>query len=676
MFDIKTNDLIVSESGNTLTIKTVNPKTGKNTKLSEALNFLPSGIIYKAETGMGATTLELTSLRNSIIVEPTRSTAFQKANNPNNPFPALYVGSDIETRKGIEPSMIKSYLRSKNPFKKFLVVAESLTKLIKQIPTKELGTYHFTIDESDSFQLDSTFRDGMEKCLDIYKQIEPERRSMVTATPLEFTDPELLNEPKITIRYEHGNKRDVQLFECDNGFGVLVESILKKFSGDPSNFEKVVIALNSLSLINSVIEAITDDKLSGGVDIAQINVLCSSSSEAKVIKYHELKGEHLPGLVTFITSAFFTGLDLQDKFHLFTYVSSKESVLRLSEKKIKQVAGRGRNGLLSETIIYERKDIPKGPFFSFHDLKEAAESQLQSLNCIEKTYSKSPIMKARIESTFKAMLTNGAVDSSRLVRKNLKGDYSVSFLNIDALLEYSRVAKTVYHPKNGLAEALRTSGCVVNISQKHSALTPSETDTHIAKLASTEKKKLITLLYNIAKRKMSFEEAYEEQATTKAVVLGLSIFEKFRKYIDEDVLIEAISKTLSKERSGTSVRNLKRLETKLDFAIQDPTTGFLKELFQKIPLSPEKGVWYSNDDLIHKYQQAAAISGKLIPPGTKEDVEKMILEDIKAIFETRSSNNNERDGYYLKGRKIVEGLPAGLKKYFFPGFAAEDYIPD
>ena len=47
-------------------------------KLADVFHFLPAGIIDKKETGIGATTLEMKSLRNSIIIEPLKITVIEK----------------------------------------------------------------------------------------------------------------------------------------------------------------------------------------------------------------------------------------------------------------------------------------------------------------------------------------------------------------------------------------------------------------------------------------------------------------------------------------------------------------------------------------------------------------------------------------------------------------------
>ena len=64
-------------------LRKANPKNKADIKLSDVFHFLPNGFVYKDETGMGATTLEIRAERNSIIVEPLKITASAKAYENN-----------------------------------------------------------------------------------------------------------------------------------------------------------------------------------------------------------------------------------------------------------------------------------------------------------------------------------------------------------------------------------------------------------------------------------------------------------------------------------------------------------------------------------------------------------------------------------------------------------------
>lgn len=119
-----------------LVIKKRNPKhTNNQTKLTDVFTEfpfgLPHGIVAKEETGMGATTLEILAKRNSIIVEPIKITASSKANE----FGKLYVGSPTKNfhPNKITDEEILDYLKSDVEFKKIIVVADSLGRVIKAI---------------------------------------------------------------------------------------------------------------------------------------------------------------------------------------------------------------------------------------------------------------------------------------------------------------------------------------------------------------------------------------------------------------------------------------------------------------------------------------------------------------------------------------------------------------
>ncbi len=86
---INTNKQLYTINGNELIID-------NSKKLGEVIDRLPSGIIDERATGIGATTCEITSPRNSIIVVPTRALAYSKALSHPDSF---YVGSPCGNRK-------------------------------------------------------------------------------------------------------------------------------------------------------------------------------------------------------------------------------------------------------------------------------------------------------------------------------------------------------------------------------------------------------------------------------------------------------------------------------------------------------------------------------------------------------------------------------------------------
>jgi hypothetical protein len=164
---LKDNSLVLS--------KKVNKSGGfdyllKNgAKLGNILNALPSGIINKSETGIGATSLELSSERNSIIVLPTIQTAKSKATQKIHYFSSE--SSDKIRVKG-KRDFLKEYLKNmKGMYKKFTVVADSLPQLLESLGNNAYTEYFLLLDEIDSIQKDSTFRNRMETCMEFYLQL-------------------------------------------------------------------------------------------------------------------------------------------------------------------------------------------------------------------------------------------------------------------------------------------------------------------------------------------------------------------------------------------------------------------------------------------------------------------------------------------------------------------------
>lgn len=73
-----------------------------------------------------------------------------------------------------------------------------------------------------------------------------------------------------------------------------------------------MIAYNSISCIKNIIELL---KQEGGDEISgKIAVLCGMYGRKEVGEYYiELKGNRLPKQITFITSAYFVGVDIDGR---------------------------------------------------------------------------------------------------------------------------------------------------------------------------------------------------------------------------------------------------------------------------------------------------------------------------------------------------------------------------
>ena len=114
--------------------------------------------------------------------------------------------------------------------------------------------------------------------------------------------------------------------------------------------DKILVAYNSLDGIFNIIDQLDITKKECGI-------LCSERSSDKVTYYKDDSEEaidkdgNLLNRVTFMTCAYFAGIDIQDRCYLITISSKNTAYTYLSVNKMTQIEGRWRNGNISETII-------------------------------------------------------------------------------------------------------------------------------------------------------------------------------------------------------------------------------------------------------------------------------------------------------------------------------------
>lgn len=472
---VKNKRLIVSNTtkpyGKEIVIRKFSKKNSMNaTMLSDVFMESPPGIIYKDETGMGATTLELLANRNSIIVEPTKITASSKAFNHK----ALYVGSP--TKYHTEIIKVKDIKKRISEYdedpsienKKICVVADSLDKVINTIGEKVFEKYFLLIDEIDSFQLDSVFRHNMEKCLDIYKEFPRNNRGMLSATRLDFSDPDLKDEKVTFIRYDIPSVRNIDVITTHSSAlpGVAYEKITNTLNNFPK--DKILVAYNSVNGCFNLGKTIASNKI---IDPQDVSLLCSITNEDRLPDfYHELKADILPTRLNFITSAYFTGFDLNERFHLISISGNRSNIQTLSDRRLKQIAGRSRKGLISETIIHDVAIQSELKSHTTQELIEAAGEELRSLECLNRHYKKSKILEVILKDVNDKFLKVLDANHAQFIYRDRTGKFKISYLNIDAKLELFRVRENLYTNPKSLLNKLQEDGHIVNIVKLHSTI--------------------------------------------------------------------------------------------------------------------------------------------------------------------------------------------------------------
>jgi len=451
-------------------------KLKQGARLSDVLDRVPFGIINKTITGIGATTLELiTQVRDSIIVVPTKSLAYIKytwAKETYGDNYSIYVGSAIkDITSSVTKNDIKHYINIENNWKKkILVVADSLPLVIDSL--QELGInvysqYFLMIDEIDTLQSDSIYRKNLERVIDYYADFDRKMRCAVTATFNEFSNPFLMNESYVTTIWEEASKRNIKLIYT-NYVDDIAKSIICALLR--SSNEKILVAYNEIDGILNIIEQLNEYK-------SECGILCSERSDAKIKEYfpdeeEEIISErgYLSKRIVFMTCAYFAGIDIQDRCHLISISSHLQHFTLLSTNRLTQIAGRCRNGNVSETIIYSIAP-PEKRIIQSESIEKYKERIINKANLytdfmnstyqLAKNQTELIPLKEFIESfvDYQANIKIGSDYPTNILRFNkIHEQFTPAYFNIDAVLEKFSLLYSLYDRENHLYEEL---------SQKH-----------------------------------------------------------------------------------------------------------------------------------------------------------------------------------------------------------------
>ena len=407
--------------------------------LADFIAKMPHGIVDKKIPGIGATTLEINSKRNSIIVFPTKALACGKhSKHPN----TLYVGSEIKGEsKKITNQQIEEYL-TKDGYKKLLVVADSLGRLLSIIGEKNYKDYFLMVDEIDVLQTDNNFRPQLENVIDYYFSFPVKNRCM------EFSNPRLKGECRFPITWQHNTRRDVTLLHTNNITQVIIEKVISH----PK--EKVLIAYNSILQIRNVISGLDEETRK------ECAILCSEASIKEAGEYFAPKlGENdtLPARINFATCCYFTGIDIKDKYHLITVSDVRRNHSMLTTDRMTQIHGRCRteNGVLSETIIYNTvgyvlimESMESYSAALINKAKkvikvlESADDIAQGDYTLTDLFS---IVKEAIRE--KAQERIAGNELINLTRKDVFGKDVPAYLNIDYVIERTKLYASYFMPE-------------------------------------------------------------------------------------------------------------------------------------------------------------------------------------------------------------------------------------
>ena len=512
--------------------------------LSNYLTKMPHGLVDKKIPGIGATTLEINSKRNSIIVFPTKALAYSKhSKHPN----TLSVGSEIKGEKEkVTNQQIEEYL-AKDGYKKLLVVADRLGRLLGIIG-KNYKDYFLMIDEIDVLQTDNNFRPQLENVIDYYLMFPLKNRCMVTATMKEFINPLLKKECKFSITWIYNARRDVKLLHTNNTTQTVIEEIISH----PR--DKIFIAYNSILQIQNILSTLDEETRK------ECAILCSEASIKEAGEYFAPKlgdNDTLPARINFATCCYFTGIDIEDSYHLITVSDVRRSHSMLTLDRMTQIHGRCRkdNGVLSETIIYNTLgyvSVMESMEKYTATLLNKAQKVLKVLESAD-TISQGDYTLTDLFAIIKEAIREKAQERIagneliNLTRKDIYGKNVPAYLNIDYIIERTDLYASYFMPET-LKEVLGKQVNIISYKSLPHGVSPEQNS--IEKTNKDAQNKLtdsyiqeaidnIKVLSTTGQLNDNTLHLYIRQSRSRTKIF-LERFIKLYKYVDLDSLLHQL----------------------------------------------------------------------------------------------------------------------------------------
>ena len=313
--------------------------------LSDVMHEIPTNcILSKRIPGCGATTLELCTKHNSIILVPNVPVINSKCQKYEY---LLGVHEKVDEQKIVE------YLNSNQRYK-IMTTPESFPKVKNACVRCGLNIYSdFFLLDDECHQLvkDVDYREDIVKPMDDFFKFE--RKALVSATPVGFSDPRFKNFSTINISADYDYQQEIHVVHTYS-----LAKTVKEFLESHKN-NKVCIFFNSIDGIDSLIEQFNLKN--------DATIYCAPKSRTKLRAEYDFTNAYdvwsaeTMKRVNFFTARFYTAFDLELK-------SEKPDLLMITDPFISpytmldvdtdciQICGRFRNGISSATHIYRTNE--------------------------------------------------------------------------------------------------------------------------------------------------------------------------------------------------------------------------------------------------------------------------------------------------------------------------------
>lgn len=400
----------------------------ENQWLKDVLGMIPTNIIlFKLLCGIGATDLELNTLRNSIIVEANVPVIIGKCKKYNTSRKKRILG----VYEGVTVDHIIEYLESTVEFKKILVTPESFGKVkdaMNELGIDMINDYFLLIDECERTIQDIGYRASI--ILPMKDFFSFKGKAFISATPIIPSDPRFKEHKFSNIYIEPAKDYDYQqkirVIETNN-----VMLSLKKFIVE-SERKQYFVFFNSTDTIATFLNELELKDQSA--------IFCAKESmqKLKVNNFTHVStslGEFR--IYNWMTSRFFSAVDIDGVVDptiimITDLISAQHSMIDPLSEAV-QIVGRFRkteNGVITKEVIHISNFLPE----------LTSMTEIEVIEYIQECKVVYKVLKRYL----KASTTRGAVSTLKEILKRIE---FAKYVNEDGTHNYFMQDNTVFDEK-------------------------------------------------------------------------------------------------------------------------------------------------------------------------------------------------------------------------------------
>lgn len=584
---------------------------GKTQYLTEVLQTIPTNtILYKRLTGLGATYGEIKANRNSVIIEPNKPVIIGKCNDPKHSDDNLFGVHDNIYVDNIVRYMTRSQKKGKRI--KILTTPESFFKVRDAFEEMDMDIRFdcfLLFDECHKVIKDSGFREYVSLPMDLF--FECEHKALVSATPLEFTDPRFENFTMIEVIPTFDYVQNLHIITTNNVIATIKKVLEQQ--------DKCFIFCNYTDMIFELMKQL---------DILDKSaVFCSENSVDKLtgLKFNNVSAvwdESKTQQFNWLTSRFYNAVDIELDFKpnviLLTDCYAADYTIFDPYTDVVQCVGRFRNGVSNICLVTNTN--PRFNIRSKDELKG-------TISCLRDNYE-------QVKSFYTYATTNSAKDAYKTLLecspyKDMLDKYGrTSFYKIDNHINFQFV-KGFYNNSGYLVEQFALSGMFYITADEESYAIGDEQLLIINTSALIkEKRKAIV---------QQLELIYPCQ--TEMDYQMLRRLERADKFIVDAYLKIGKSKI---ERLRYSTKKIKEAMILVDY--NEKTRG--DEVQKLIANSFNEGQWYSasyiKSEILRIFELVGLKPKKAVTSNTITD-----------FFEAEKMEHKKKRGYYLIRSRIL-----------------------